>query len=140
MQLYYRATQARKQFSPMLDAVEKDGMVAVIERRGFHVVIESRDELDRILSRCFAFNPQVAFSDSGAVSIWLPELGIYGHGPSLEDAEADLVQATLDYVADWQRLLRYAPNHAEKDGYVQRIKLAGNDGVHGLLFGVEDSD
>jgi hypothetical protein len=141
MLLNYAAGEARSKLSPMLDAIEKEGAVAIIHRRGFQAVLCGRDEQERILSRCFAFNPLVSLSGSGSASIWLPELGIYGHGGSLDEAEQDLIEAALDYALDWQRFLRYSANHAEKDGYVHRIKLAGDrEGVHRILFGVENPE
>lgn len=130
----YPISQARPKLSPLLDQVEQ-GDVAVIERRGFKALVVRLDDEQELLARCYGFTPEVRMDPSGAAHIWLPELKLNAQGASLDEAEEDLVVAALDYVEDWLGFLRKAPNHADRAGYVQRLRLAGDpEQVRDMLF------
>jgi hypothetical protein len=135
MRVDYSISEARPRLSPLLDEVQQ-GKVAVIERRGFKALVTALDAEEALLARCYGFKPEVSFSPSGAVVIWLPELALHAQGASLEAAESDLVDAAIDYAEDWQSFLKNAPNHAERAGWVQRLKIAGEPAqVRRVLFG-----
>jgi hypothetical protein len=81
------------------------------------------------------FSPVVSFGESGRVSVWLPELAIYGQGDTFEDAASDLVDEVMAYVEEWKREIGGAPNHATKFPYLRRIEIAGTaEKVRALLF------
>ena len=130
----YPVSVARPRLSPLLDEVQ-EGRAVVIERRGFKALVTSLDAEEKLLARCYGFNPEVHVAGSGSVGIWLPELTLHAQGATLEEAEDDLVDAVTDYVADWHSLLRNAPNHADRHGWVQRIMLAADhERIKSLLF------
>ena len=94
------------------------------------------DELELLLSS-FDFHPE-AFFEPAAVSIWLPELALFGRGDSFADAQADLVDEVRDYVdeyvADAPLYLR-APNRADHFPYVLRAFVADSAGrLEDVLF------
>jgi hypothetical protein len=68
----------------------------------------------------------VSFEDEN-VGIYLLELAVHGVGTSLPEAQADLMDATAAYVAEWVEWLHAAPDHSDKAGWVRRVQLAGDD-------------
>jgi hypothetical protein len=128
-------SEAARSLGSLADDVAA-GHVRVIERRGGPKMVLTSLALQReMLGRCYGFHPEVLSGSAGGVSIWLPELAVYGQGESLDDAESDLVQAVLDYVEDWHDMLQFAPNHAARSGYVLRIDLAESPAqVRQILF------
>jgi hypothetical protein len=127
---------ARRMLAALLDRV-LSGNVAVIERRGARpVVLVDAQAHDKLLAQAFPFNPEVYFEDEGTVSIWLPELGVFGEGDNLDEAMDELVASVLDYVEAWQESgLNRAPNHEARSGWVHRIQLADRpDAIRQLLF------
>lgn len=132
---HFGVAAARRMLAGLLDRV-LSGNIAVIERRGGRsVVLVDAREHDRLLAEAFPFSPQVYFEDSG-VSVWLPEVGVYGEGKNLDEAMDDLVVAVVDYVEAWQEnSLNRAPNHEARSGWVHRIQLADRpDEIRRLLF------
>ncbi len=130
----YKFTEARNDMSRISDQVQAGG-VAIIQRRGFKMLLTSLDEQRDLLAGCYAFHPEVLIED-GSVSIWLPELAIYGRGDTLDAAEDDLVDDALAYVEDWRDHLHKAPNHAANRGYVFRLEMAEDrEAAHRVLFG-----
>jgi len=98
----------------------------VIERGGVdRAVLMGAEELDRLLID-YEFNPEVFFEED-VVSVWLPELALYGRGESFDAARDDLideVRAYIDeYVGDAPLYLR-APNRAEHFPYVMRALVS----------------
>jgi hypothetical protein len=131
----YKFTEARNDLSRVTDEVQAGG-VAIIERRGFKVLLTSLDEQRELLAGCYSFHPEVLVADDGSFSIWLPELAIYGQGDTLEAAEDDLASAALEYVGDWFDVLHRAPNHAGNRGFVWRLAMADDvAAAHRVLFG-----
>jgi hypothetical protein len=128
-------SEARRDMSRVVDRVEAGG-IAVIERRGFKVLLTSFDEASDLLAGAFDFHPVVYPGDDGSVAIWLPELAEYGTGDTLAEAEEDLIDAVLEYVADWYELFHDAPNHAGNRGWVLRLALADDrHAVRRIVFG-----
>ena len=108
------------------EADRNDRQPVAIERAGVdRAVLIGAEELDRLLMD-YEFNPEVFFEDD-VVSVWLPELALYGRGETFDDAGADLVREVLDYVdeyvADAQLYLR-APNRAEHFPYVMKALVS----------------
>jgi hypothetical protein len=87
----------------------------------------AREDAQLLLDGC-GFNPEV-LEEPGAVSIWLPELALYGRGPSLDAAKADLLDEVCDYVDEYLReahaYLR-APNRRRHFPYIVKALLARN--------------
>ena len=82
-------------------------------------------ELEELLSD-LAFGPEVFFEPE-AVSIWLPELALYGRGQSFEEAMEDLVDEVRDYVDEYLSeapLYRRAPGRAEQFPFVIKALVA----------------
>lgn len=80
------------------------------------------------LAKNYKFSPAVSVGESGSVSIWLPELRVYGSGLTLEEAETDLVDAVLGYMDEWFTDLHRVPNHSDRWGWVVRLALAPSRG------------
>ncbi len=90
----------------------------------------------------YEFNPE-AFFEPEAVSIWLPELGLYGRGPTFEEAQEDLLAEIRDYVdeylAETQLYLR-APNRAEHFPFIMRALVAdAEDRLAAVVFAPHDA-
>ena len=119
------ATEARQSWADVLTDVLHNRQPIGIERRGAFAFLLGEEELDTLLADR-TFSPEVFFEDS-AVSVWLPELALYGRGDTFEDARADLldeVRAYVDeYVADFE-LYRRSPNRAAHFGHVMRALVA----------------
>jgi len=81
------------------------------------------------------FAPVITSGKSGRVSIWLPELAVYGEADSIDAASWALVDEVIEYVAEWWAELGSAPNHAVRADFVLAIGRAGDrEAVHKLLF------
>ncbi len=120
------ASDVRNRWSEVLRRTVNDRQPVAIERAGVdRAVLIGAEELDRLLMD-YEFNPEVFFEDD-AVSVWLPELALYGRGETFDEAQADLVREVLDYVdeyvSDAQLYLR-APNRAEQFPYVMKALVS----------------
>jgi len=107
----------------------------ITRRRAEPAVLVSEEDFRALLSR-FTFGPEVFF-ETPAVSIWLPELALWGRGDSFADARADL----LEEIAQLLRLLeadertRLAPNMIDRLPWIYRLMAAGSDEeIHRMLF------
>ena len=94
------------------------------------------DELERLIAG-YEFHPE-AFFEADAVSLWLPELGLYGRGSGFEEAQADLLAEVRDYVDEYlseaQVYLR-APNRAEHFPFVMKAFAAdAEDRLASVVF------
>lgn len=128
-------TEARRQLPALLDKV-RGGRWQLIGRRGRpEVVVAGAAQLAELLGACCPFAPEV-FIEKDEVGIYLAELDVHGVGATLEEAEADLIEAALEYVEDWEDHLYAAPNHRGRVGHVRRLELAGDAaGLRRVLFG-----
>jgi hypothetical protein len=119
------ATEARQAWADVLTEVLRNRHPIAIERRGEFAFLLGGEELDTLLADRM-FNPEVFFEDA-AVSVWLPELALYGGGGTFEEARADLLDEVRDYVdeyvADFE-LYRRSPNRAAHFGHVMRALVA----------------
>jgi hypothetical protein len=123
------ATDARKHWSSFFSRAVHDRWPVLIERgRDERVLLIGSDELELALGR-HEFHPE-AFFETEAVSIWLPELALYGRGPSFDDAQDDLVDEVRDYIEEYfadAALYLRARNRADHFPYVLRALLADSD-------------
>ena len=82
----------------------------------------------RVLLARYEFHPDVFF-EGGAVSIWLPELAIWGRGSSFAEAREDLldeIDQFLGLLEDDERA-RLAPNVVERLPWIYRLLGASSD-------------
>ncbi len=99
----------------------------ITRRRANPAILVSEEDFRVLLSR-FSFNPEVFF-EASTVSIWLPELALWGRGASFAEARADL----LDEIEQLLRVLeeneraRLAPNMVERLPWIFRLMDAGSD-------------
>lgn len=109
-------TDVRTRWAEVFRQAVTERHPVAIERGGGseRALLIGLEEVERLISG-YEFNPE-AFFEPEAVSIWLPELGLYGRGPTFEEAQEDLLAEIRDYVdeylAETQLYLR-APNRAE---------------------------
>lgn len=130
-------TTARQHMKDLLDLAVHEHRPVQIERGGRErVVVLGADEVEELLAG-YEFHPEVLFETQG-VSIWLPELEVYGTGADFEEARDDLVTEVEDYVRDYLadlRRYRSAPNRAGHYPYVLRTFVAERAGrLAELLF------
>lgn len=131
------ATNARRQWSSFFSRAIHGHWPVLIERgRDERGLLIGSDELELLLSH-YEFHPEALFEED-AVSIWLPELALYGRGLSFDDARSDLAEEVREYVdeymADADLYLR-APNRAGHFPYVLRAFVADStDSLQTVLF------
>ena len=130
-------TEARNTISALFTSTVLGHRPTLLERQGHAGVLIGAGDLDLLLAG-YVFHPE-AFFEPHAVSLWLPEVELYGRGASFEDAEKDLVEEVRDYIEEyWAEIERYrlAPNRAGHLPYLLRALLADREGtLPGLLFG-----
>jgi hypothetical protein len=132
-------SRARDGLSPLVDSVISGNLRVIQRPRDSGVALVRAEELEKVLSRVYAFNPEVYFGEDN-VAVWLPELAIGGEGDDLAGAQEALLDAVLNYVATWEEELRRVPNHAARYGWVYRILLAERrDAIRDLLFGEREA-
>jgi hypothetical protein len=120
-------SQARAELADLFDDALTHLPARITRRRAEPVVLLSLEDLRLVLERC-EFTPEVLFEPS-AVAIWLPELAIWGRGPTYDEARADLLdevdQLLAAFAADAR--LRSAPNIVERLPWIHRLELAEDD-------------
>lgn len=124
------STEARKRWADVFSQAVEDRWPVPIERGGGERgLLIGFDEVKLLLDP-YAFTTEVFF-EPDAVSIWLPELQLYGRGPTFEDAQADLLDEVTAYVeeflADAPLYLR-SPNRAAHFPWVLRAYVASAAG------------
>jgi hypothetical protein len=120
-------SQARAELADLFDDALAHLPARITRRRAGPAVLVSLDDFRRALAR-FAFTPEVRFG-AGAVSIWLPELAIWGRGATYDDARADLLDEIDDLLARVaaEPRLRSAPNIVERLPWIQRLLVAEDE-------------
>ncbi len=107
----------------------------ITRRRADPAVLLSEADFRALLSR-YVFSPEVFFEPS-IVSIWLPELAVWGRGGSFAEARADLL-GELDQllgVLETDERVRLAPNMVERLPWIYRLMGAASDEeLEGMLF------
>lgn len=120
------ASDVRSRWAEVFRRAAAERHPVAIERSGMEpALLIGVEELDRLLVG-YEFHPEVFFEET-AVSVWLPEFGLYGRGGSYEEAQEDLVHEVRDYVEEYldeaQHYLR-APNRAEHFPHVMKALVA----------------
>jgi hypothetical protein len=108
----------------------------ITRRQADAAVLLSEDDF-RALVNGYEFHPEV-FMEPSSVSIWLPELAIWGRGSSFADARDDLLDEIdqLLAVLENDERARLAPNLVERLPWIYRLIEAGSDDeLVDILFG-----
>jgi hypothetical protein len=121
-------SQARADLADLFDQALEHLPTRISRRRTDPAVLVSLEDLKRLLEP-FAFTPEVLFEPK-SVSVWLPELAIWGRGATFADARADLLDEIDQLLAlvDTDPRLRSAPNMLERLPWIYRLMLAEDDG------------
>lgn len=107
------------------EAVQHHRPVPIERSRRDRGVLLGQDDVLRLLE-VHEFHPEV-LEEEGAVSIWLPELALYGRGAGFTEAREDLLAEVRDYVEDYLAnadLFLHAPNRAHHFPYVLKALIA----------------
>jgi hypothetical protein len=80
------------------------------------------------LLQAFEFSPEVLF-EQGAVSIWLPELKIWGRGKTFAEAQADLLDEVDELIAliESDRVMRAAAETVRQLPWIYRLMRTSSD-------------
>ncbi len=115
----------REKIGPRLTDVVRDHRPVAV-RRGqdeLALLVGAQEVLALVADR--RFSPEV-FGSTGSVSIWLPELELYGQGPDLQLAKEDLLSEVRVYLDEYLGSSEYvrAPNRSGHLPHVIRAYLA----------------
>lgn len=123
-----RVSEARSHFFDVSDAAALHRPTRITRRRADPVVVVSERDLATALSR-FGFSPEV-FRENDTVSVWLPELEIWGRGASLAEAKDDLLDEVDQLLELFESDERFctAPNVEPKVGWILRLGMLETDG------------
>ena len=121
------ASQARNQFADIYEAALAHLPTSIHRRRGGSAVMLNEADFDALL-RAFEFSPEVFF-EHGAVSIWLPELRIWGRGETFARAQADLLDEIDELIALVERdpAMRAAAETVRQLPWIYRLMRAASD-------------
>ncbi len=123
-------TDARKRWADVFSQAVEDRRPVPIERGGDERgLLIGFDEVMLLLDP-YVFTTEVFF-ERGAVSIWLPELQLYGRGATFEDARADLLDEVNVYVEEFladARLYLRSPNRASQFPWILKAYVASAAG------------
>lgn len=129
-------SRARAALADLYDDAVAHLPTRIERRRADPALLVSYEDFKRLLSG-FAFAPEVLF-ESSAVSVWLPELAIWGRGATFAEAKTDLLEEIdqlLAVIAD-DAPLRSAPNIVERLPWIYRLMYAEGDAEReDVLFG-----
>ena len=114
-------SQARARFSQLHK--ETGETWVSIGRRGQQFALADGSAVSDALTRRYRFTTEVIYEPDGQVTLWVPELALFGHGASYERARADLLEEVDIYLDDWLVELHSAPNHRSREGWVRRLLL-----------------
>jgi hypothetical protein len=120
-------SEARASLADLFDAAIRHVPTRIARRRSGEAVLISREDLLQLVSR-YEFTPAVYFEPK-AVSIWLPELAIWGRGEAFEEAREDLINEVRQYVAEFagDERMRLAANHVARTPWIIRALLTDDD-------------
>lgn len=127
-------SDARNAFADIFDAAVAHAPTRIARRRSGEAVLIGREDL-LALTEPFAFNPAVYFEKQG-VSIWLPELELWGRGSDFESAREDLIDEVRQYLEEWlaDARLRAAPNRRPHAPWLVRALLLDDTQLAESLF------
>jgi hypothetical protein len=131
-------SEARNAFADIFDAAIAHAPTRIARRRSGEAVLIGHDDL-LALTEPFAFRPAVYFEQQG-VSIWLPELELWGRGSDFASAREDLIDEVRQYVEEYlaDERLRTAPNHRPHAPWLVRAMLLDDDRLAEVLFAEPD--
>ena len=121
------ASQARNQFADIYEAALAHRPTSIHRRRGGSAVMLDGGDFDALL-RAFEFSPEVFF-EQGAVSIWLPELKIWGRGETFAKAQADLLDEIDELIAlvESDAAMRATPQTVRQLPWIYRLMRTSSD-------------
>ena len=127
-------SEARNAFADIFDAAIAHAPTRIARRRSGEAVLIGHDDL-LALTEPFTFNPSVYFEPHG-VSIWLPELELWGRGSDFASAREDLIDEVRQYVEEYlaDERLRTAPNHRPHAPWLVRAMLLDDEQLAETLF------
>lgn len=128
-------SDARAELAELFDRAIAHNPTKIDRRRADPAVILSLADFRDLLRR-YEFAPEVLF-EADAVAIWLPELAIWGRGPTFEEARDDLLDEVAELLAQLEvdTRLRSAPNMVDRLPWIFRLTAAdGDDERSALLF------
>ena len=135
------ASQARNQFADIYEAALDHVPTSIHRRRGGSAVMIDSGDLDALLD-AFRFAPEV-FMDRGVVSIWLPELKIWGRGGSFVEAQADLLDEIDELIAlvESDSAMRAAPETVRELPWIFHLMRTPDDADRlELLFAAREAE
>jgi hypothetical protein len=122
-------TEARN-LSPLFDeAVRHEQPVLIVRNRREWGVLVSRDAMLRMLES-YRFHAHVVPEDDGSFTLWLDELELGAHRPTLYEARQELLATIRSYLSDYRAqfdFYRHLPDRASQEPYVVRLSLARDD-------------
>ncbi|MGH2380290.1 MAG: hypothetical protein ACRDG7_03600 [Candidatus Limnocylindria bacterium] len=127
-------SEARNAFADIFDAAIAHAPTRIARRRSGEAVLIGHDDL-LALTEPFAFHPAVYFEQDG-VSIWLPELELWGRGADFESAREDLIDEIRHYQEEYlaDARLRAAPNHRPRAPWLVRAMLLDDTQLAEAMF------
>lgn len=130
-------SDARNRWREVFRSAVDDRQPVAIERGGVdRALLIGMDELEALLAE-HTFEPEVFFEE-GAVTIWLPELALYGRGADFEHARSDLILEVREYVDEYldeAELYRRSPNRSGQFPHVIKAFVAESaDRLADVLF------
>jgi hypothetical protein len=128
-------SQARADLANLHEHALRHLPTRITRRRADPAVLLSEADFRALLSR-YTFRPDVFFEGS-VVSIWLPELAVWGRGASFAEAREDLLDEIdqLLGVLEHDERARLAPNMVERLPWVYRLMDARSDEeLEAILF------
>ena len=118
--------EAGRHFETVFDGT-MHGDWQLIGREGrVEAVLAEVSELTDLLGGSYPFRPTATAGEDGSIELWLPELGLYTSGPTLEAARADLADAMLRFAQAWAEQAAALSGRIVSNGYARRILLAGD--------------
>lgn len=127
-------SEARNGFADIFDAAIAHAPTRIARRRSGEAVLIGQEDL-LALTEPFTFHPAVYF-EPRAVSIWLPELELWGRGRDFESAREDLIDEVRQYLEEYlaDERLRTASNHRPHVPWVVRAMLLDASQLADALF------
>jgi hypothetical protein len=128
-------SNARSSLADLHDEALAHSPTRIIRRRAEPAILVSEEDFRTLLSR-FGFSPEVLFEPS-SVAIWLPELAIWGRGPTFVEAKDDLLEEVDQLLAllDRDARLRTSDAMVERLPWLYRLMDADSDEAReGILF------
>jgi len=120
-------SEARAELANLHEHALRHIPTRITRRRSDPAVLLSEADFRALLGG-FAFHPEVFFEGS-TVSVWLPELAVWGRGSSFGEAQEDLLDEIdqLLGVLEHDERARLAPNMVERLPWVYRLMGTESD-------------